>query len=138
MRTMIILVAVLSAGLTVAASDPAQAEPRSVEHLCHEHPQLVGKCFTIRGRMSYYNGTPSVRIWRIGTTRILGVSEGRFKIPGFVNLPRKIESKLSLHTDLFGDFVVCPFTPDEPGVMRLVCVDSAKDLKVRPKKRGDK
>ena len=75
--------------------------------------------------MSYYNGTPSVRIWRVGTTRILGVSESRFKLRGFANLPQKIESELSLHTDLFGDFVLCPFTPDETGVMRLVCIDSA-------------
>ena len=101
------------------------------ERSCRQHPQVASQCFTIRGRMNYWNGNPSVRIWRVGTKRILGVSEGRFKIEGYVNLPTAIEAKLSWDSDLLGDFVVCPFTRDEPGVMRLVCVDSAKNLSVR-------
>ncbi len=82
--------------------------------------------------MNYWNGTPSVRIWKVGTTRMLGVSEARFKIDGYENLPGDVRSRLSWDTDLFGDFVVCPFTPEKPGVMRLVCVDSATRLVVRP------
>jgi len=53
-------------------------------------------------------------------------------------LPRNVDAALSPDTDLFGDFVVCPFTPDTPGEMRMVCVDSAKNLKVRePRRRED-
>src|ERR1017187_9354282 len=112
-------------GVRLLALPIAQAlTPKTAVRPCREHPQLVDKCFTMRGRMNYWNGSRPVRIWRVGTTRILGVSDGRFQIPGVVNLPAEIEATLSWHTDLFADFVVCPFTRDEPEVMRLVCVDS--------------
>lgn len=105
--------------------------PAPLERPCREHPDVIAKCFSIRGRMSYYNGAPSVRIWPVGTTRLLGVSEGRFFREGFTNLPKDLEDRLAIDTtDLLGDFVVCPFTKDEPGVMRLVCVESGTNLKV--------
>jgi hypothetical protein len=111
-----------------------QASTSIAERSCRQHPQLTGQCFRIRGRMNYWNGNPSVRIWRVGTKRILGVSDVRFKIDGYVNLPPSIEARLSWDTDLFGNFVVCPFTRDAPGVMRLVCVESVSNVTVRPRK----
>jgi hypothetical protein len=36
---------------------------------CHEHPKLVGPCFTVHARMRYYNGAPPIRLWPIGTDR---------------------------------------------------------------------
>jgi hypothetical protein len=119
--------------LWLAVGLSAQTVPRAVpERPCRQHPLLAGRCFTIRGRMSLANGNPSIRIWRVGTKRILGVSDGRFKMDGYANVPPSVAGRLSWDTQLFGDFVVCPFTRDEPDVMRLICVDSASNLKVRP------
>jgi hypothetical protein len=101
---------------------------------CREHPQLVAPCFSIRGRMNYWNGAPSVRIWKVGSRRMLGVSEGRFKVEGYSNLPREITARLTWDVDLFGDFVVCPFTREQPGVMQLMCVDAATNLEARPRR----
>jgi hypothetical protein len=84
--------------------------------------------------MSYWNGTPSVRIWQVGTRRILGVSEGRFQREGFRNLPEDIAAQLSWESELYADFEVCPFTQDRPGVMRLVCVQSARNRVVRARR----
>ena len=81
--------------------------------------------------MNFSNGTPSVRIWVVGTHRILGVSESKFVDPSYCNLPDDILAKLSWNNDLFGDFMVCPFTKDEPGVMRLVCVQSVANASIR-------
>jgi hypothetical protein len=100
---------------------------------CSKHPKLSGACFTVHGRMNYWNGSPSVRIWIVGTKRIFGVSEGRFYEPGVCNLPQTIADQLDWEKDLFADFVVCPFTSDEPDVMRLVCVESASKIFVRQK-----
>ena len=97
---------------------------------CHEQPDLVGPCYSVRGRMNYSNGTPAVRIWVVGTKRILGVSDRGCEAEG-CSLPAQVASKLSWHTDLFAEFVVCPFTHDNPGAMRFVCVDSATHLEVR-------
>jgi hypothetical protein len=101
---------------------------------CRQHPQLSGPCFTLRGRLSLYNGTPSRRIWPVGSRRLLGISEGRFALPGYANLPPELVDELTgFDNEMFADFLVCPFTKDRPGVMRFVCVESAKNIFVRPR-----
>lgn len=100
---------------------------------CREHPLVNGPCFSVHARLSRYNGTPSARLWPVGTSRLLGISEGRFALDGYSNLPDDIARLSTFESDLFGDFLVCPFTDDTPGVMRLVCVESAESLVVRPK-----
>jgi hypothetical protein len=104
------------------------AEP---QRPCREHPKVSGPCFTFRGRLANYNGNPTARVWRIGTTRILGVSDG-MALPEFEKMPANAKAALGGSFDLyvFGDFEFCPFTPDKPGVMRLGCLNSAKNLKV--------
>jgi len=104
---------------------------------CRQHPQLSGPCFNLRGRLSYYNGTPSQRIWPVGSHRLLGISDVRFALPGYANLPQELVDKLAdFDNEMFADFLVCPFTKDRPGVMRFVCVESAKNIFVRPRSEG--
>ena len=98
---------------------------------CSEHPKVNDPCFNIHGRIRVYNGTPSVRIWPVGTKRLLGVSEGRFYDPEYSNIPRELSDLLKADNEIYADLTVCPFTPDEPGVMRLVCIDSAANVFVR-------
>jgi hypothetical protein len=98
---------------------------------CHKHPQINGTCFKLHGRIRVYNGTPSVRIWPVGTNRLLGVSEGRFYNPEYSNMPPGLSHLTAWDKEIFADFIVCPFTPDEPGVMRLVCIDSASNVVVK-------
>ena len=118
------LMALLGLIVGVAAGQPDKA--------CREHPNLVAACFTVHARMRYYNGAPSVRLWPIGTDRLLGVSEGQFDIPGHQNLPVSLRETLDHQREIYADFVVCPFTSSEPGVMRLVCVDSATKIVTKP------
>jgi hypothetical protein len=99
---------------------------------CRLHPQVIGKSFVVHGALRLYNGMPSARVWGIGTKRILGISEGRFYLEGYCNLPKWLEAKMDWDTEIIGDFVVYPFTKDKPGVMRLVCIDTAYNLKVMP------
>jgi hypothetical protein len=82
--------------------------------------------------MRYYNGAPSVSLWPVGTDRLLGVSEGRFEVAGYQDLPQSFRETLDSQREIYADFVVCPFTPNEPGVMPLVCVDSARNVVTRP------
>lgn len=105
---------------------------RQAERPCREHPQLIAPCFTVHGRMRYYNGAPAIRIWPVGTDRLLGVSEGRFALSGYSNLPVWFRDTLDSNREIYADFVVCPFTRDEPGVMRLVCVDGASKIVTKP------
>jgi hypothetical protein len=121
--------------LTTSSSLWAQSPaPAAKEKSCREHPQLIGSCFTIRGRLSIYNGAPALRLWRVGSRRMLGISEQRFAVAGYRNVPDYIESQINQNLAIFGDFMVCPFTRSQPGAMQLVCIETGKNLVVRKQK----
>ncbi|HWV99198.1 MAG TPA: hypothetical protein VNZ64_05835 [Candidatus Acidoferrum sp.] len=81
--------------------------------------------FTVHGRLSFYNGTPSFRIWIVGTKRILGIRQNGNEQP---DVPKDLRNLISLDRDVFGDFTVEPLTPSEPGVMQTVRVLSVSKI----------
>ncbi len=89
---------------------------------CTANPNLTGKCFVVRGRLRAYNGNPTFRIWLAGTKRLLGVTGAH---PGDDPIMPP-DLGVTFDHDLYGDFKVCPFTPERPGVMRRVCIESVK------------
>jgi hypothetical protein len=93
----------------------------------------VGKCFTVHGRLSVYNGTPSIRLWPVGSKRLLGVldPEDISGELGPATMPAAIKGQLDWDKNIFGDFLVCPLTRSEPGRMQTICIASAKHLIVR-------
>lgn len=122
---------VMVGSVVTAPSPTSDREDKS----CRQHPQLIGKCFTVHGRLSVYNGAPALRIWKVGTKRLLGVSEQRFAVPGFRNVPEMIQNQLNQDVDIFGDFLVCPFTRPKAGEMQLVCIEEGKKLNVQKRVR---
>lgn len=93
---------------------------------CRAQPALVGKCFRVYGRLALYNGAPTIRLWRAGTKRVLGVS-GSYAREGYSSIPEELERRLSWETELWGDYVVCPYTRRRAGEMQLVCIESGKE-----------
>lgn len=115
--------AILGLTLLVFAALPMQAGER---RLCKGNPDLVGQCFKVRGRIYIANGAPAIRIWRVGSNRILGVHA-----PEDENVPVDLDQMIKANspfTRFYGDFEVCPFTREEPKVMQMVCVESATHL----------
>lgn len=90
---------------------------------CRTDPDIVAACFTVRGRLRFSNGGPSARIWRIGTHRMLGVTDEV--------LPGELDLRMNWDTEAFGDFDLCPFTREDPGAMQFVCIESAKKVKYK-------
>lgn len=84
----------------------------------------------MRGRLSLYNGAPTIRLWRAGTKRVLGVS-GSYAREGYSSIPEELERQLSWETELWGDFLVCPFTRRRPGEMQMICVEAGKNVVAR-------
>lgn len=121
----------LVAGIVMPSASPAT---KSEQKSCGQHPQLVGKCFTVHGRLSVYNGAPAMRIWKVGTKRMLGISEQRFAVEGYRNVPETIQNQLNQEVEIFGDFLVCPFTRPKAGEMQMVCVEEGKNLQVQKRK----
>src|SRR5712664_3449237 len=130
MRLVILFLLTLSSTLSSGmwAQSPA---PETKEKSCREHPQLIGNCFAVRGRLSIYNGAPALRLWKVGTRRVLGISDQRFALKGYRNVPENIERQLNQDVSLLGDFLVCPFTQARTAEMQLVCIETGKNLVVR-------
>jgi len=97
---------------------------------------VIGKCFNVHGRLSVYNGTPSIRLWPMGTKRLLGIIDPQdvSNAPGPTILPDDLKTKLDWDKDVSGDFLVCPLTKQQPGRMQTVCIESGKNLSVRQHK----
>ncbi len=121
--------------ITCASVSASSTNSDPIEQSCRAHPQLIGQCFNVHGRLSTYNGAPAVRLWRIGSTRVLGVSDQRFKLPDYRNLPDSLAQQLNGENEIVGDFLVCPFTKPKLREMQLVCIESAKKTVVRNRKQ---
>ena len=97
---------------------------------CKSNPQLAAACFTVHGRLSAYNGTPSLRIWPIGTHRLLGILKDEDPLA----LPENIRNEVGFEKDIYGDFLVCPFTQSKPGQMQFVCVEAVSNFRVQERR----
>jgi hypothetical protein len=98
---------------------------------CKNNPSLIGACYLVHGRATFGAGTPALRIWPVGTRRMLGVTGG--PIADDADNPIAPTEMLRFGPDvegIFGDFEVCPFTPPQTGHMQMVCVQSANKLAV--------
>lgn len=114
---------VLSLGLWVALSTPGAV---AGSWSCRARP--VGPCFKHHGRLSSQNGI-ALRIWLIGTTRVVAVDNDVEEIPAPVR--KYLQMTSPDHSYIFGDFDICPLAPDEPGHMSRVCVTDARKLVVQ-------
>jgi len=123
--------AIISALALLTVGSAIHSSARRFEKSCREHPQLVSNCFKLRGRLAVYNGAPALRIWKIGTKRMLGVSEQRFAIDGVRNVPEDVQAKIDQNKFLYGDFLVCPFTAPRSDEMQLVCIESVANLRIK-------
>jgi hypothetical protein len=90
----------------------------------------VEACFTHRGRLSGQNGIAHM-IWLVGTKRIVAVDNTA--MPDM--LLKYLDMTSPDHSDIYGDYEMCPLESDRPGYMRLVCVSSASRLVVQDRDR---
>ena len=106
---------------------PAFAAPPK----CKGNPKVIDACYSIHGRLTRGADTVVIRLWPVGTKRMLGVASG----PDIddANEPIWPKSLKFEHGDeaIYGDFEVCPFTPERNGEMRLICIESASHVVVK-------
>jgi hypothetical protein len=86
------------------------------------------------------NGTPAYRLWKIGTTRLLGIYSGpsvdRWGLDNEApEFPSNVERNLDSYKNvIFADFEVCPLEPEKPEAMQAACIEDAKNLFVEKEK----
>lgn len=93
---------------------------------CANSKRIVAACWNVRGRVSLNNGNPVVRIWPVGTKRLLGVRDAEPPL-----LPPEFGKQLSWDADVFADLRVCPLTSAREGRMQIVCIAGARNAVVR-------
>ena len=122
-----VIAIVLLAG--TLASESSQDATSSTAWRCHA--PIKAPCFTYRGRLSGQNGI-AYMIWLVGTQRIVRVDQ--------TEIPAMLEKYLSMtspdHSDVYGDFFICPLEPDKAGHMRSACVAGATRLVVQDRDRS--
>lgn len=94
---------------------------------CKNNPAVVSACYSLRGRISAYNATPSLRIWPVGSRRLLGVLPTENEI-----VPSNVRGKVSFSQSVVANLEVCPFAQARPGTMQFVCIDSATNVVLKP------
>jgi hypothetical protein len=68
-----LLIAALALCSLAAQAIPQETPKRKIP--C-KTPENATSCYWTHGRLGVYNGNPSFRVWRIGTTRIVGIHSG--------------------------------------------------------------
>jgi len=103
---------------------------------CRESPKVVDQCFTIRGRLIIYNGGWQLRIWPVGTKRLLAVvdpngiwDDTTSQESGAPYMTPEVKKALNFGDNaVFADYTLCPLTKDIPEHMRHVCMVDAKNI----------
>ncbi len=119
------IVAALACG-TVLLPSMASAQDAS----CRLSARRVGECFTIRGRLSFAPESPEIRLWRVGTSRVLGILAPDGSDEGVLSeaMLERLWGGGDLPGRIWGDFEVCPLSPDQPGRMQMACLAGATKL----------
>lgn len=130
-RNVLLLTTLVAVALS-AGGAPQRVHKRKIP--C-KTPANEASCYWTHGRLSFYNGTPSYRLWKIGTRRILAVHSGPSVKRGTQwdnenpELPANVERAFKGPFNLiFADFEVCPLEPEKAGVMQRMCIESAKNI----------
>lgn len=124
----------VASGCVFASAIPQRVPKRKIE--C-KIPSNAATCYWTHGRLSLYNGTPTYRLWKIGTHRMLAIHSG----PGFKlgddqenenpETPSNVDHAFKTpYSQIYADFEVCPLEPEVAGHMQRVCIESAKNIVV--------
>ena len=103
-------------------------------------PELAPSCIDFHGRLNAGEGTPSTRLWQIGTHHVYGIYSNQF---GFKNRYTLLDNEApELPANLikllpekggwtvYGDFEACPLEPLIEGHMQGACIASASHIVV--------
>jgi hypothetical protein len=127
--------AIRAVAASLALATAAQAAPD-----CRPTRLPAQPCFSLRGRLSAWNGAPTFRLHPDGSKRLLGVvgGDGDPASPSVLTPNLRAAMTPTSPGDLrpvTARFHVCPLAPDRPGRMRPVCIADATEIAPSPDPR---
>ncbi len=111
-RRVIILALALNISLQAAAADTPATK--------------TWPCYWTRGRIWIAQGGPSIRVWPVGTRRVLGIvnpKTGVTDVDETDALPDSVTAVLTEDVAVYGNYHICPIAPERRGWMRFVFID---------------
>jgi len=128
------ILVVLGFALSMGSSAQLPAERKTP---C-ETPTNTTLCYWTHGRLSAWDGAPTIRIWKIGTRHMLGIysSPEAERLNGsddeHPEMPANIQRIFKpFQNRIFADFKVCPIKQAKPDPMQAACIESAKNVVVQ-------
>ena len=91
----------------------------------------TGDCRWVHGRFAVYNGTPSQRIWIVGTKRIVTIGDDDSNVPAVIRAYERGGPFLRLDDSLFADFRLCALEDNRPGRMQHIHIAEVRDPRFR-------
>lgn len=98
---------------------------------CKSDKRVVAACFTVHGRLAWWNDPPTRRIEVLQPKRTLAIGEDT-GLPEGLNrwqgVPAALAARIVNYNDIvIADFEVCPLTREEAGKVQTVCVASVSE-----------
>jgi hypothetical protein len=126
MRLRCLLVVLVLAFSRLSLADDSNSNPA-----CKSDKRVVAVCFTVRGRLAWWNDLPTRRIEVLQPKRTLAIGEDT-ALPEGLNrwqgVPDALAARMTNYNDIIvADFEVCPLTREEAGRMQTVCVASVSE-----------
>ncbi len=118
----------------LAQDTSASVDTIAPDNVCSRSRGFAGPCTTVRGRLRTNSDNVVVSMWKVGTTRLLGIQNevAPFNLPIVCRLPDETLRLLAEGKVVYADFVIRPLTKDRPGVMGYACIASASNMVGRP------
>jgi hypothetical protein len=88
---------------------------------------FVGPCRSFRARLVPGADNIRIRIWPVGSSRLLGYTDGALKC----RLPPMLKHLMDEGKTVYADVSVRPVTLSQPGHMQFACVASAEHMKAQ-------
>jgi hypothetical protein len=125
--------AIRAAAAILALASAAQAMSSWAAPDCRPTSAVRQPCFSVRGRLSVWNGAPTFRLQPTGSKRMLGVAGGDGDPASPSVLSPALRAAMTPPSPgelspVTGVFRVCPLAPDRPGRMRPVCIATASRI----------
>src|SRR5579872_1781303 len=108
---------------------------------CSPIPLAKAPCFVVHGVLAPANGTPALRIHKLGARRVLGVLGGDGDAASASIVPPALRSAMTPASpgdlnSVSGDFTVCPLAAERAGWMQPVCIADAAQVAVVRRRDG--
>jgi hypothetical protein len=119
--------------LVLSIGAPRQpADTVSANQVCSHGNGFVAPCRAVRGRLRVYSDNVPLRIWPVGTSRLLGVQsdQSSFYLPVTCRLPEALSHIIGPDVDIYADFIVRPLASASADSMERVCVASISAMRV--------